>query len=183
MNIKPTKFEQVKKLHEKGFSAVEILDKIDISEGTLRSYLLMIQRGFNSPIESLTEFTKKNNFSSYSNYLDHMAKKQGFNSYHERTKSRIIKRGYKSVFQCIKQRSLINAQKPFNKNFSSLIQNKLNELNENNSWLANEIKVSRQSVSKYVKGETLPKPSVMMRIVKVLNLGYRTIQDLKADLS
>jgi DNA-binding XRE family transcriptional regulator len=85
---------------------------------------------------------------------------------------------FKSLNELTKFQDKRRSSSKLNQNLSSLISYKLTEKEKNASWLANEIGVSRQAVSKYLQGKYLPSEDILKRIFNVLDLPYTSLDDL-----
>ena len=72
--------------------------------------------------------------------------------------------------------------RPENQGLSELITRRLKELGKNQSWLAEEIGVTRQAVSLYVKGRTTPTNDLLQKLYSSLDVTYETLDDLLEDL-
>jgi transcriptional regulator with XRE-family HTH domain len=57
----------------------------------------------------------------------------------------------------------------------------LKNLGKNQSWLAEEIGVTRQSVSLYVKGRSVPKDDLLQKLYSSLDVQYGILDDLLED--
>ena len=85
-----------------------------------------------------------------------------------------------SQYQEYTTRQRVN--RPQNQGLSDLIKRRLKELGKNQSWLAEEIGVTRQAVSLYVKGRTTPTNDLLQKLYSSLDVTYETLDDLLEDL-
>ena len=69
-----------------------------------------------------------------------------------------------------------------NKGLSVLIRTRLKELGKNQSWLAGEMGITHQAVSKYVQGTSVPTRDLLKRLYSSLDVPYETLDDLLEDL-
>ena len=96
------------------------------------------------------------------------AREKGFDSFYDYGKYRVLKRGYGSKREYERNLEKERQKKKMNRELSTLINKRLNELGKNNFWLAGQIGVSRQMVDMYMKGKSYPKKAVYDRIEKAL---------------
>ena len=68
--------------------------------------------------------------------------------------------------------------RPENQRLSKLIQKRLKELGKNQSWLAEKMGVTHQTVSLYVKGRSTPTDDLLKRLYSSLDVPYKTLDDL-----
>ena len=73
---------------------------------------------------------------------------------------------------------LVKQKRPENRELSDLIKRSLKKLGKNQSWLASQIDVSRESVSKYAQGKITPDREKLKRLFSALDVPYRTLDDL-----
>ncbi len=125
--------------------------------------------------------------SRYRDNRERLAKLRGFISerHHQDYLAKI--RGFASNSEYRKEGARRRQSNPSNQILSALINRRLGELGENQSWLARRIGLSRQSVSLYALGKVLPRDDeTLRRIVFALGLktttastvGLSTIQEL-----
>ena len=69
-------------------------------------------------------------------------------------------------------------ERPENQRLSDLIKKRLKELGKNQDWLSRQIDVSRAAVSKYIQGEYTPDTKILERLYSVLEVPYKTLDDL-----
>lgn len=58
-----------------------------------------------------------------------------------------------------------------NKEFSTLLKYRLNELGKNQSWLAEQLGVTRQAVSLYTQGKLISRGEKFNKLLKILNIN------------
>ncbi len=87
----------------------------------------------------------------------------------------------KSQYQEYTARQRVN--RPENQGLSDLINRRLKELRRNQAWLAEEMGVTRQAVSLYVKGRSTPTNDLLQRLYSSLDVPYETLDDLLEDLN
>jgi len=71
---------------------------------------------------------------------------------------------------------------PENQGLSNLIKKRLKELGKNQSWLARELGVTRQAVSLYVQGRSVPREELLEKLYSSLDVPYKTLDDLLEDI-
>ena len=86
-----------------------------------------------------------------------------------------------SQYQEYTARQRVN--RPENQGLSDLINRRLKELRRNQAWLAEEMGVTRQAVSLYVKGRSTPTNDLLQRLYSSLDVPYETLDDLLEDLN
>ncbi|MDP3727934.1 MAG: helix-turn-helix transcriptional regulator, partial [bacterium] len=69
-------------------------------------------------------------------------------------------------------------KRPENQELSDLVKRRLKELGKNQSWLAEELGISRQVISYYVKGKSIPKGDILEKLYSSLDVPYKTLDDL-----
>ena len=62
--------------------------------------------------------------------------------------------------------------RPENRELGLLIKSRLVELEQNQSWLANEIGVTKQAVSLYIKGKAFPSEAILRKLSSSLNAQH-----------
>ena len=72
--------------------------------------------------------------------------------------------------------------KPENQELSNLIRRRLKEIGKNESWLAEEIGVTRQAVSLYVRGRSIPTDGLLQKLYSSLDVSYETLDGLLEDI-
>ncbi len=55
---------------------------------------------------------------------------------------------------------------------------KLEELGRNQSWLAEQLGVSGQTVSQYIQGKSIPSEKIRNKLSSVLKIGKRKLEDI-----
>ena len=68
-------------------------------------------------------------------------------------------------------------ERPYKK-LGYFLTRRLNELNKNQSWLAEQIEVSRESVSKYSAGVSFPKAKLRRRLCKALEISISDLEKI-----
>jgi len=91
-------------------------------------------------------------FASGYKYEEHLAQEKGFASH------------YEYVDHLSQQRS----KRKRNRKVRGLVRKRLRELGKNQSWLAEELGVSRQAVSLYVQGKSIPRGETLGRLLDII---------------
>ncbi len=156
------------------------------------------KKGFSSFKEHQDYLARKNGFRNNSDRVKRnqelLAKRKGFRSYYEYEKYLVRKRGFPSILALreywAKRRGFSSAHKLFkylakkrkkkaiNRELSLLIQYSLGELDKNQLWLSERLGISESAVSRYTSGETTPRASLQKKLFRVLNLPYKTLDDI-----
>lgn len=131
-------------------------------------------------IESFTEYheylVKKSGFKSFSDYKTHLAKKSGFKSYTDYQKYLVRERGKGYDADHEKYLAKQRQKKPENKKLSEILKESL--LGRTQRKVAKELGVNESAVSRYVHGWTTPRKSLQKKLFKILQLPYKTIDDI-----
>src|SRR3989344_3975891 len=120
------------------------------------------RKGFSSSGEHQDDLARRKGFSSRGEYQTHLAKQKGFSSRGE----------YET--HLARQRQ----ERPQNQELSDLIKKRLKELGQNQTWLSQQMGVSRQAVSYYVQGKVIPKGEHLPKLYSALEVPYNTLDDL-----
>lgn len=105
---------------------------------------------------------REKGFKNSTEYQEHLAQQKGFKNLTEYDKHLAQERSTRKV----------------NRKLSNLVQTKLKEMGRNQSWLAIELGVDRQMVSRYIHGRSVPIPETAQRLFSVLGLPYKNLEDL-----
>lgn len=103
-------------------------------------------------VYSLTRVQQRGFASNYE-YEVHLAQQRGFESVNE----------YREY--CAQHRT----ERKANRELGDLVKQKLKELGKNQSWLAEQLGVSRQAASFYAQGKSIPRG---VRLVRLLDIVY-----------
>jgi DNA-binding XRE family transcriptional regulator len=157
----------IRKLHNEGLSIPEIARRASVSRPSVWGYSKAIERGFTSYHSYQKYLTEQRGFTSYHSYQKYLTEQRGFTSYHSYQKYLTEQRQKKS----------------FNKELSNLIIKNLKRLEKNQSWLAKQIGVSREAVSKYTKGKYTPNKEILNKLCSTLKVQYQTLENLLKDIN
>ena len=109
----------------------------------------------------------------YRVYRKRLAKSKGFISDRHYQDYLAQMRGFASNSEYRKEGARRRQSYPSNKALSALINRRLEELGENQSWLARRTGLSRQTISLYVQGKVFPKDDETLRSI-AFALGLKT---------
>ena len=157
--------EEIMKLydHGSGLSPIEIARQTGVSYPSVYGLTRVRQRvnpETGQPFESLSQ------------YQDYNARQRVNPETGQPFESR-------SQYQDYRERQKVN--RPENQRLGGLIRRRLKNLGKNQSWLAEEIGVTRQSVSLYVKGRSVPKDDLLQKLYSSLDVQYGILDDLLED--
>jgi hypothetical protein len=103
-------------------------------------------------------------FASYKDYIEYLAEQKGFAS----------AKDYRNYLAEQRQK------RPENKRFSASVRKGLKEKGKNLAWLARKMHVTDSTTSLYARGISIPRGKNFKRIRFVLDLPYKTLDDLVA---
>jgi len=184
----------IERLYRDNVSYTEIAKTAGVSIGTVYSYTKIRERGFKSSsdyreylarergFKSLSEYqehlARERGFKSLSEYQEHLARERGFKSSSDYREYLARERGFKSLSEYQEHLARERMNLPKNKKLSKLLKKKLKELGKNQSWLGEQIDVSRQMVSFYVAGKSIPNEVSLIKILTALKIDSHTLEDL-----
>ena len=155
--------EKIWDLFQKGKSYEEIASMTNTSYTTAWAYSHLRKSGFNSRAEyELYLIQTKRGYKSRAKYNKAMAKEKGHKSYAKYCNSLAEER----------------QQRNSNIALSCFLAEKSKEQGISQAELARQLGVSRQAVSMYAQGKMLPEEDVLLKIYSILNVPYKTIDDL-----
>ncbi len=120
--------------------------------------------------------------SRYRDNRERLAKSRGFISDPHYQNYLAQMRGFVSNTEYRKEKARRRQSNPSNQALSALINRRLEELGENQSWLARRTGLSRQSISLYVQGKVFPKDDERLRSI-AFALGLKTTTASTVGLS
>ena len=170
--------ELMQKLYDEGFSVMEIARRIKVSYTLSYSYTRVKQRGFASYGEYLRHLAKQKGFGSRTKYEKNLAKQKGFGSLNEFQENLAKQKGFGSLNEYQEYLAKKRQERPENQELSDLINKRLKELGKNQSWLARQAGVSREMVSKYAQGKSIPNNDRLKKLYSALEVPYQTLDDL-----
>ena len=120
-----------------------------------------------SSVYGLTRVLQRG-FESLGAYRDHLARAKGFESRSEYEQELVRKRGFESYHEYKKQLAKERTKRGPNRTISQLMKSSLAELGESQSWLARELGVSRQAVSLYAQGKSIPTGETLTQLLDII---------------
>lgn len=96
-------------------------------------------------------------------------------NYQDKAVLRSVNRG---VCYYQREKAKEREKKPINKKFSDLILNTLSINDKSQRWLSEKLGISESCVSNYLKGRNLPRRDLIPQIFEVLNLPYKSLDEL-----
>ena len=142
--------EKIQKLYNEGLKPSEITQQIGISYSTVYGLTRARQRinpETGKPFASETEYR----------------------NYHVRQKDN-PETGKPFESQTEYENYHARQRKKNNKELSDLLRDKLKELDQNQTWLAKQLGVTRQAISLYFQGKSMPKGKRLDALLNVLNI-------------
>ncbi len=136
------------------------------------------QRGFESLTKYRKHLVKQRGFESLTEYHEHLVKQRGFESLTKYYEYLAKERGFESLTEYHLQRYRKRQERPLNKKLSKLIKQHLEILNKNARWLADELGITEGAISRYKDGKTTPRRSLQPKLFKILELPYKTIDNI-----
>jgi hypothetical protein len=131
----------------------------------------------------LQTLAKKKGFKSYSDYSDFIAKQKGFSSTEEYNSAILNKHGFKSQVdykehlamlrgftsagEYDKQMGVQRQKRERNRRFAEWMNSSLSLLHKDRAWLISKTGLSRQMVSLYCRGLTIPRDNMLSKIRRV----------------
>nr|MBI4156466.1 helix-turn-helix domain-containing protein [Candidatus Woesearchaeota archaeon] len=171
--LSESRIKSLRKQRAKGISVVEIAKKENLTYNQVYYHTglldLALSQGYASQREYVNyQIRQKINpetgkkYASRSEYDEDLAKRRGFKS----------KSKYQEYLAKIKQ------NKKQNKELSDLIREKLKKTGKDQKDLAEEIGVSRQMVSIYLQGKSIPKNDILKKLSKAIEVPYKILEDI-----
>lgn len=186
--------KRIQTLYAKGnITLGEIAERTEVSYSAVYNHTRILERGFNSPSEYKEYLAKKKGFASEREYKEDLAHRKGFASYTELKKHQsgfasykdyieylAKKRGFKSYGEYRRYLAEQRQKRPENKIFGASVRKRLKEKGKNLAWLAWKMHVTDGTTSSYARGISIPRGKNFKRACFVLDLPYKTIDDLVA---
>jgi predicted transcriptional regulator len=176
--VTPENREFAKMLFEdEGLSRGEIASILECSEPTAWFLTSDKTQGFKSYRAYIESNIKKRGARNLEEYRESIALEKGFNSVEEYLLELRRKREENKEIRGIpKYRELLRekrARQEKNINFSRFLKSRLEFMGKNQSWLARELNVSRETVSAYVHGEIMPSKERLYTLCDVLGVYFK----------
>jgi len=171
--LSESRIKSLRKQRAKGISVIEIAKKENLTYNQVYYHTglldLALSQGYASQREYVNYQTRQKinpetgkEYASRSEYDEYLAKRRGFKS----------RREYREYLAKIKQ------NKKQNKELSDLIRKKLKKTGKDQKDLAEEIGVSRQMVSIYLQGKSIPKNDILKKLSKAIEVPYKILEDI-----
>jgi predicted transcriptional regulator len=145
--------EKIYLLFDQGYKTNEIANMLNVSYSAVYTRKRARNEGFISPSQLRISWLKKKGFSSFSDYKEFLAEKKGFNSYEQ--------------YRIREKRK----KREKNSELSDLISLRLEELGKSQTWLAQQIGVSKQSVNYYTLGYSRPSKKILESLYDTLGVS------------
>ena len=168
----------IQNLYSQHLSVAEVARRTDVHYSTVWGYTAAKKKGFASRGAYLEDLAKKKGFASYGAYQEDLAKKKGFASYGAYQEDWAKKKGFASYGAYQEDLAKKRQQQPKNRELSDLITQRLKKMRKNQSWLAEQLGISRQVVSLYIKGSITPNGDSLKRLFSVIQVTHQTLNDL-----
>jgi len=127
---------------------------------------------------SVTKIARKAKVSYSAAYGYTKAKEKGFESPSEYVEDLAKKKEFESYSKYLEHLAKKRQQRPLNRALSNLIKKRLTELNKTQKWLAEQLGVTKGTISRYVSGRITPTSSLQKKLFKILELEYQTIDNI-----
>jgi transcriptional antiterminator len=144
-----------------------------ITESKIKQMYMQYEMGV-----SVRKISKRSGVSYLTAYKHTKLKDRGYNTFLEYIKNQIAKKGFASYNTYVNYLQKERQSRPENFRLGRTIDERLIELNKTQNWLAEQMGVTKQSVSLYVQGKTLPAEEKLVSLFSALQLPYKTIDDL-----
>lgn len=172
------KRELIWQLYQEGEQVKDIAKSVGVAISTAWAYSRGRERGFTSKTDYQNRRVSERGFPSNTAYQDYLSREKGFPSFTAYREHLVEVRGFRSYGDYLKNIAEKRRKRPANKALSRLIINRLKREKKNSSWLAEQLGVTRQSVDLYKRGKSIPKKATLEKLFSVLELPYRSIDDL-----
>ncbi len=149
----------------------EIAKETGVSYGTVCNMTRAQHLGFPSTYDYQQHLLHERGFSSAFEYELFLARRKGFSSAQESREQLALDRGFASDFDYRQHLAGVRSTRTSNRKMSATINRRLSELGRNQSWLADQLGVSRQVVSQYAQGKLVPRGANLEKLVRALTSG------------
>ncbi len=178
--------EEIVRLYDNGngLNPRQISERIDVSYSTVYKLTRLKERMnpftlkiFESDKEYKEFFAHTNGFKSYKEYENYRARANGFRS--RASYNRAIEKGRKLKIKNEKRKQEEEKRKIIKQNLGDLILKRLEEFGKTKTWLAKEVGVTREAISKYSRGIYLPgDEDILQNLFSALDVDYKNLDDL-----
>ncbi len=155
------------KLRERGFSSMHKYQEHRAQ-----------QRGFSSWHKYQEHLAKQRGFNHIHKYQEHLAQQKGFSSWYKYQEDIAQQRGFSSWHKRKEDMAQQRQQRLLNQGLSDLIRTGLEELGENQAWLANKLGVTGETVTGYLQGKYLPRKEKRLKLEALLGIDFQSLEKL-----
>ena len=120
--------------------------------------------------DSITDIAKSINISYTSAWGLTEGRRQGFKNRSEYQEHLAVQKGFKNLSKYREHLAVKRSQRHTNKELSDLIKYSLKKLGKNQTWLAEQIGVTRQTVSSYIHGKNIPLEETLSLLFSTLEI-------------
>ena len=113
---------------------------------------------------------RRQGFKNLNEYMEHLAVKKGFKNRSEYQEHLAVQKGFKNLSKYREHLAVKRSQRHTNKELSDLIKYSLKKLGKNQTWLAEQIGVTRQTVSSYIHGKNIPLEETLSLLFSTLEI-------------
>ncbi|MFH1072544.1 MAG: helix-turn-helix domain-containing protein [Nanoarchaeota archaeon] len=186
--------ELIQTLYDRGMPIQAITEETGVSYATAYRHTRVLERGFASRMAYEDFIARQNGFSSYNAYQEYLVKKNGFTSRTDYETYLAEKNGFPTLLAYAEHLAVQNSypsyndyreekararqQRPLNREFGGLLQEKLKELGKSQAWLSAQIHRSKHQVCLYLQGKSLPNPDVAKEIFSILGVKNSRLEEL-----
>ena len=175
----------IQDLYSTGASVRSVSLQTGVPYATVYGYTRARERGFTSLQDYKAHLAREKGFKTLCEYNDLLAQRRGFlllgagfGTFSEYLEENAQEEGFSSHNEKRKALTLERQGKNPNKELSDLLSDRLEEVGQNQSWLAKQVGVCREMASRYVHGESIPKPRVLRKISRILEIPYSTFETI-----
>ena len=169
--------EKMRLLYKKNLSTKKISERLKIPYSTVYVHTRVFSGEFNSPNEYHEHLAKQRGYKSFNEYRKQWVEEKGFNSLSKYIEYQVKKKGFETLSKYTEHLTKKKQEKEEYKKLKRILQENLKERGRQ-SWLANQVNITSQAVSLYLQGKAIPKEKLLRNIFHVLNLPYKTLEDL-----
>lgn len=116
----------------------------------------------------MADIARQVGVSSSSVYGLTRAHQRGFASDYKYQEYLAQQNGFASRYEYVEHLSQQRSKRKRNRQLRGLVRKRLREIGKNQSWLAEELGVSRQAVSLYVQGKSIPRGKTLGRLLDII---------------
>lgn len=144
-------------LHSNGVSAYRIAKRLGVSYGLVYGLTRAGERGFQSPREYRQYLVQRRGFVDEKDYRGYLAERQGLEGDVEYRLYLARRRGFSTYSAYLRHLEDRRMGTSTNREISSMVRDLLKEQGKTQTWLAQQLGISRQAVSRYACGRGVPR--------------------------